>query len=266
MGAPDYDKQSEEYDGRAGIGDDVARRVADTVLKSTRQQSRIQILDIGCGTGEIGRYLAERAKSYTGMDRSAGMLKVFRNRLRNKDAAALLEADGNLPWPVGRHSFDLIFSSRALHLLSVDHVMKEMKKAGSASGFTCMLGRVSRDDNGVAQTMRRQMHEILRRHGFSGRNGNRNLADISLHCARAGATILGLRVVDSWQKTESPLQSLSSWRSKEGLAGLGVPRGIHAAVLDELERWALQHYGSIRFTRNCTSRYELCGFYFPARG
>lgn len=266
MKIPGYDNQAGAYDERVGTGEDIARCVAEGVAKLAHDGKLSNVLDVGCGTGEIGQYLNQLAINYTAMDRSAGMLDAFKSRLGDKaKATKLIETDGNLPWPVDDHSIDVIFSSRALHLLDLSHVLNEIQRLTSDSGLTCVIGRITRDKKGVSQTMRRQMRKILEVHGFKGRSGKRNLEDISDHCLSAGATDLGLVTVTRWKNTESPLHSIDNWRSKTGLAGIAVSDEIRMAVLDELEQWAIQHYGSLNLMKECPSFYELRGFYFPPR-
>lgn len=263
---PSYDKQASAYDARAGMGDDISRQVAKAVFTLAQRNSKGRLLDIGCGTGEIGCYLSELATDYTGIDRSPSMLAEFQNRLSGQiESARLVEADGDLSWPVTSQTIDLVFSSRALHLLNLEHVLNETQRIASETGITCVIGRVTRDKQGLSQSMRRQMRKILEQYGYKGRSGKRNLDNIRQHCNEAGAKELAMVNVANWQSFETPVQSINSWRNKAGLAGLDLPYEIKETVLEKLEQWAIEQYGSINLIENSTSSYELHGFYFPSK-
>jgi SAM-dependent methyltransferase len=74
-----------------------------------------RILDAGCGSGPLFAALRDRGAIVTGIDKSAGMLKLARRRLG--DDADLRGADlgGPLPFPDG--SFDDVTASLVLHYL-----------------------------------------------------------------------------------------------------------------------------------------------------
>jgi ubiquinone/menaquinone biosynthesis C-methylase UbiE len=73
-------------------------------------------VDIGCGTGQLTRRLADHfsGANVTGFDYSAGMLAQARVRDENLDTAALVRADAtNLPCAPG--SVDLITCTESFH-------------------------------------------------------------------------------------------------------------------------------------------------------
>lgn len=263
MRTPDYDAQADSYDARAGIGRDIAQQVAATAIGLVETDKPVNILEIGCGTGEIGQFLGNAADHYVGLDASARMLDVFQQQVVASDRVCLIHADANQAWPLTDLQADLVFSSRALHLLDLAHVLHEIKRLGSDQGFVCTLGRVVRDPDGIADTMRRTMREILEAKGIQGRNGKRNMQAFAAHCMNEGAEDLGTIEAAAWSVTESPHTSLNNWATKPGLAGNSLDQPMQTAVLAELQAWALQHYGTIDYTEKFTSHYVLRAFRFP---
>jgi hypothetical protein len=73
------------------------------------------------------------------------------------------------------------------------------------------------------------------------------------------------RSVASWTVEERPAQVLAAWRGKPGLAGVTLPADVQAAVLDELEAWALARFGDLEAPHTSRDEYELTVIDIPAR-
>lgn len=73
------------------------------------------VLDAGCGSGTLSSALCDRGAAVTGIDASAGMLKLAKQRLG--DDAELRLADLNDPLPFEDDRFDDVIASLVLHYL-----------------------------------------------------------------------------------------------------------------------------------------------------
>jgi trans-aconitate 2-methyltransferase len=91
----------------------------------------MRVVDLGCGSGELTRELAERfdAKSVLGIDSSAAMLEQA-----GADTRVTFELGDVATHPIG-HDLDLVFSSAALHWLP-DHaaLFERMRRALGPAG------------------------------------------------------------------------------------------------------------------------------------
>jgi SAM-dependent methyltransferase len=74
-----------------------------------------RILDAGCGSGPLFAALRDRGANVTGIDNSAGMLKLARRRLG--DDADLRAAELGSPLPFPDDTFDDVTASLVLHYL-----------------------------------------------------------------------------------------------------------------------------------------------------
>lgn len=74
-----------------------------------------RILDAGCGSGALFAALRDRGASVTGIDKSAGMLKMARRRLGDEADLRVAELGRPLPFPDG--TFDDVTASLVLHYL-----------------------------------------------------------------------------------------------------------------------------------------------------
>jgi len=217
MEVPSYDAQATGYDRRVGLGDEVCRAIADHVAARVGEDL---CLEWGCGTGEIGAHLSTLTR-YTGFDRSAQMLEVFRQR---RPEATLLQRDGNDPWPVPDGSA-VVFGSRSLHLLTPSHVASECRRVARR----VLLGRVERDPEGLRDRMRREMHRMLVARGYTPRDGRTRTRGLS-----ALLPFEAPRRVATWTFDFSPDQAIQAWSGKPGLAGIVPKDSDKVAILTEL--------------------------------
>jgi SAM-dependent methyltransferase len=100
-----------------------------------RLLARGSVLDVGCGTGELTGAIAARGYRVVGLDRSHGMLEVFRGRAGRRVVQGSSDA-----LPFRSESFDLVVTIATLH-----HV-------GGPDTVRAMLGdlvRVARSPGGV---------------------------------------------------------------------------------------------------------------------
>jgi SAM-dependent methyltransferase len=76
----------------------------------------LRVLDAGCGSGALAARLIARGASVTGIDLSAGLLRIARERLGPR--VPLHRGDLSQPLPFGAGSFDLVVSSLVMHYIA----------------------------------------------------------------------------------------------------------------------------------------------------
>ena len=110
----DYDAIAHLYDSQPHRGKAVDPELVTFIAQRT-SSDHLSILDIACGTGSqlvANRPIVSEAR-LVGLDRSLGMLRQARRKLRN---IAWLQADGTL-LPFQPESFDFITCQFAFHHL-----------------------------------------------------------------------------------------------------------------------------------------------------
>lgn len=248
-----FDAQAAEFDRRVGLPEGECRAIAAAVLRLAGAGPGDRVVEIGAGTGFIGRWFPDLAASYAGLDLSLGMLAVFRRRA---PGAPLVRADGARPWPLPDGCARAVFSSRAIHLLPLELVVREVCRVG-APGAACVLGWVERRPESLKARMSREMQRRLRERGFPARSaGSRRVLQA---LRERGARDLDKVVVASWPARPTPRQSLDDWRSKEGLGGIVLPPGVQDEVLRGLEAWAEETFGSLDAGMETEDAYVLEG-------
>src|SRR5665647_1031796 len=111
-----FDKQADSYDAwydtpTGKFIDEVETRLAFSMFKP---EPGMKVLDVGCGTGNFSVKLAHQGCQITGIDLSAEMLKVAREKARqNPDLVMEFKAMDFNQLDFDNESFDAVFSMTA---------------------------------------------------------------------------------------------------------------------------------------------------------
>jgi SAM-dependent methyltransferase len=260
-----FDAQAADFDARVGLPEEICRAVAAAALDLGACGAGDRVVEIGAGTGMIGRWIAGHPlrPRYAGLDLSRGMLEVFRHR-PGAAGAPLVQADAAGRWPFADGVARLVFSSRAIHLLPAAHAAAEARRVGAAGGSACIAGWVERRPESVRARLAREMRRRLEARGFAPRSAGRR--QLLAACRERGAVELPRRVVATWPALHSPRRALAAWRAKPGLGGVVLPPGVQEEVLAELEAWALTALGGLDAESGSEESYVMEGVCWPAAG
>jgi ubiquinone/menaquinone biosynthesis C-methylase UbiE len=255
-----FDGQAGYFDQRAGLPASVCDSIAKELVRLAQLGPGDVVLEVGSGTGQIGLALYRLPLRYVGFDSSAAMLDVFERRCRNCGRlTSLIHADGNNRWPAEDGTVKAVFSSRAVHLLRVEHVVEEIFRVASPIGATLVLGRLQREKQSLRARIRQEMRERLRQLGYTSHEGQQKEREILDACVRRGAARLERRVVATWPVQHSAAQVLASWREKSGLAGVDLAAEVKAKVLSQLAIWAKDVFGTLEAVQSAEEKYVLEG-------
>jgi SAM-dependent methyltransferase len=258
-----FDAQALEFDRRVGLPEQDCRAIAAAALALAEVRPGDALAEIGAGTGMIGNWFLAHPVRYLGLDLSRGMLEVFRHRPGTR-RPWLAQADGARPWPFPDGSMRAVFSSRAIHLLPLEHVVDELFRVGAPGGSACLLGRVERPPESVKARLAREMQRRLRELGFQPRGGagGRRLLEA---CRERGGRALARAAVVRRPVLHTPRQSLDQWASKPGLGGVALPPGVQDEVLRGLAAWAVETFGDLDAAQESEETYVLEGVRLPGR-
>ena len=117
-----YNDWASDYDSAANKTRDLE---AEALRRMVTELEGKRVLELGCGTGKNGAWLAERAARYVGLDFSEEMLAVARGKIEGEDVG-LFQADLTQPWPVADGAFDWATCSLVLeHIADLGFVFEE---------------------------------------------------------------------------------------------------------------------------------------------
>jgi SAM-dependent methyltransferase len=213
------------------------------------------VLELGAGTGEIGAHLARLPVRYVGIDNSAEMLQLFRDKLGERPASLLL-ADASQVWPLDDDAAAVVFASRVIHLLDAEHIARETARVCRPRGWL-MLGRVLRDEDGVKERLRRRRLELLQQAGVGplrGREGGRRVVE---RLQVAGGESMGRRVVAEWSGAISPAEVIADWASLSRMGSVAVDPIRRQEILVELQDWARAELGDLNRPETYWERYAI---------
>ncbi len=153
-----------------------------------------RILDVGCGAGPLFEALRDRGAVVTGVDPSAKMLELARQRLG--DDATLLQADLNDPLPFPDDAFDDAIACLVLHYLEDwTAPLAELRRVLTPGGRLIVAVNhpfvykfVYPDRNYFAT------HEYAEEYTFSGQSGELALWHRPLHAITGAFTAAGFRI------------------------------------------------------------------------
>ena len=255
-----FDQQADRFDRRAGVGVGVGRAVAHALLDVVSPGPDGVFVEIGAGTGEIGRHLAARVH-YLGVDRSRAMLEVFRAKESDdldRARVQLAQADAQRAWPVRDGTATAVFASRAAHLLEPGHVVAEVRRVCRPGGFF-LVGRIQRDPFGPRSRLRGQRQRLLRDRGILVTDGGPATQAILDRLVSRGASRLDTRTVRRWTVGASPDRILRGWAGMTTMGGVEVSPSTRGAVLAELREWASREFGDLSAVREFTEAYTIDG-------
>jgi len=132
-----WDISSETYDNQEGHGiqSEIEREAWKRVFKSLLPPGRLKVLDVGCGTCEIGLLFAEMGHHVTGLDLSEKMLAKAREKATGKGFDSIFKkGDAENP-PFEADTFDIVVNRHLLWTLphpdaAVMNWKKVLKKGG----------------------------------------------------------------------------------------------------------------------------------------
>lgn len=202
------------------------------------------VLDVGAGTGRIGRAFVEAGHRYIGIDSSLDMLRQF----------------PRTPHVVQAHGEQLPFPDAAIEVVLLMHVLSS---AGNWRGLlqdarrvmrpggVLIVGQASGPDSGVDARMKGRVAEIVGSMGYATDSGRRRQKAVEwLEAAAARSQRL---VAATWEAERSPRQFMERHRTGHRFSAL--PAEVQDEVLRQLGAWAESAFGSL----DAVSR-ELYGF------
>jgi ubiquinone/menaquinone biosynthesis C-methylase UbiE len=253
--ANSFDEQATRYDARVGLPESAAAAVAAGIKAFAGLQAEDLVLELGVGTGEIGMHLVQLPVRYLGIDNSAEMLRLFRDKLGEQPASLLL-ADASQVWPLDDHAASVVFASRVIHLLDAKHVASETLRVCRPGGWL-MLGRVLRDGDGVKERLRRRRLELLQQAGVGPLRGREGARRVIEHCLSAGAESMERRVVAEWSGAISPAEVIAGWTSLSRMGSVAVDPVSRQEILAELQDWARAELGDLDQPETYRERYAI---------
>jgi len=151
-----WDRSSKTYDSRPGHGIQSEREkdAWKSLLNRAFDDQKLDVLDVGCGTGVISLILSEMGHNVTGIDLSEGMLKRAKEKAYDQNLRAEFRLDDAENLSFENESFDAVINRHLLWtLLNPERAVAKWKRVLKPGGKLIII-----DGNGNNRnSMRRRI-------------------------------------------------------------------------------------------------------------
>ena len=233
----------------------VPEAIRSAILQATRKQPPARVLDLGAGTGRIGKAFVAADDFYVGVDASLGMLQEF---LLTARTPCLAQADGQrLPFRDG--AFDVVM------------LMQVLGGAGNWRGLLSEARRVLRPGGavvaghrvapaaGVDAQLKKRLAAILETMGVERHQGKQSRDQALAWLGSSAALRLHLRAA-TWERNPTPREFLV--RHRTGARFAALPDAVRDEALEKLSAWAEKTFGSFDAASREEHGFELDVFHF----
>ena len=250
-----FDAGAPRFDRHRSLPEGVPQAIRAAVLGALRLPSP-RLLDLGAGTGRIGRAFVAAGDDYVGIDLSLGMLREF---ARHVARPPLAQADGER-LPFADAAFDAVLMVQVFGgMRGWRRVLAEARRVLRPHGVL-LIGRVVAPADGLDARLKQRLTELLaeRRVAIERQNVRedveRLLGDIATRRAVTAAT---------WSTERTPRRYLD--RQRTGARFATLPAAAAEEALDALAAWATSTFGGLDAAVRETHAFELQIFTFAAR-
>lgn len=260
-----YDVVAPTYDAYRALSDAVVERIRAAILGALAGSARPlagpvrpRLLDLGAGSGRIGRAFVAAGDDYVGVDLSLGMLRQFARRADTGGRPPrLAQADGqHLPFADG--GFDAVLLIQVFGgLRGWRRVLAEAQRLLRDRG-ALVLGRTAMPEAGVDARMKERLAVIL---AEMGADPDRQNARDDVHASLESRARGGDRVVAAtWNADRTPRGFLD--RHRTGARFSALPEPVKDESMRALAAWAAETFGSLDAVSSEPHAFELRIFTF----
>ncbi len=247
-----YDNAAPAFERLRALPDGVPQAVRAAILAALAVPSP-RLLDLGAGTGRIGRAFVEAGDAYVGIDLSGGMLQAFAaNATTDRLSPRLAQADGER-LPFGNATFDAVLLIQVFGgMRGWRHVLREAQRVLRPSG-ALILGRVMAPADGLDARLRERLALILGELGVAPLE--KNAREDAQRWLATQATRSTRVVAAAWIAERTARAFIE--RHRTGARFSALPEPTQDAALRRLADWAAAAFGSLDTATREQHSFEL---------
>ena len=254
---PFYDPVAHSFDRHRALPDDIPGAIRKAVLGAL-SSPRPRVLDLGAGTGRIGRAFVAAGDDYVGADLSLGMLREFVRRAGHESyVPALVCADGQcLPFcDAAFHAVLLIQVVGAAQ--SWRQLVAEARRLLQPRG-ALVIGHAVLPPDGVDEKMKGRLAEILT--GLGAGSYHKKARGVVQQWLEFEAETSVCIPAAKWTVKRTPRAFCE--RQPTGARFSMLPKPVQEEALQKLSAWAMETFGSLDATSEEIHQFELKVFKF----
>ena len=257
-----FDRVSDVYDETRGYPPGVAEAICRwTEAELGLKPDRYRLLELGVGTGRIALPFILAGYDYTGVDISANMLGLFRQKLSGAPrSATLLHADiTSLPLP--NQSFDAVLAVHILHLVDPTQALAEVLRV-TRPGGALVWGWDNSDSKSERAAIRKHYRSYLKQRGLQDESWDKNDEGRAWLAVR-GIPTPEMQVAARWTMRYTARQVMDSVVLRQWSSTFDTPDDLHAEAAADLRAWAATAIGNLDAERTCDSEFRVHVFRLP---
>ena len=224
--------------------------IRQAIWRATPARSPTRVLDLGAGTGRIGRAFVDADDAYVGVDVSLAMLREFRADSRT---ARLVQASGQ-QLPLRDGAFDVVLLMQVLSGADDWHGLAGEARRVVAPAGAIVVGHTNGPSSGVEAQMRRQLAAILEDLGIASHQPRQSRQQSLAWLESASARRVHV-IAASWNAEPTPRAFLD--RHRTGARFSALPAAAQDIALQTLSAWAQDTFGSLDTATAEEYRFEL---------
>jgi ubiquinone/menaquinone biosynthesis C-methylase UbiE len=247
-----FDATATSFDRHRALPAGVAQSIR-AAIRSCSLNRNGRVLDLGAGTGRIGKAFVQADDFYVGVDLSWAMLREFAVQCPD---ACLLQAHGRC-LPFAHRVFDLVLFMQVLSgAADWTGLLQEALRVLASPGMV-IVGHAVAPDAGLDSQLKRQLDLILEETGIAAHKSKKSQKG-ALTWLQNRASSWQTVTAAKWLAQRSPRQFMARHRTAARFAAL--PLTVQDEALEKLSAWAEAHFGLLekRFTEEHS--FELQAF------
>jgi ubiquinone/menaquinone biosynthesis C-methylase UbiE len=219
---------------------------------------RPRLLDLGAGTGRIGRAFVSARDEYLGVDLSSGMLYEFAQQAAQEDAVPILVCADGQRLPVQDSLFDGVMMMQVLGAARnwrplVNEALRVLRSPG-----TLIIGHTDMPADGLDARMKQRLASLL--DDMAVAPYHTNARDEVRHWLESIAQSSARVTAAEWETARTPRAFLD--RQPSGAQFSRLPQPIKDEALRKLAAWAIATFGSLDTVFRERHSFELQVFKF----
>jgi ubiquinone/menaquinone biosynthesis C-methylase UbiE len=255
-----YDTTASSFERHRSMPSHVVEAIRSAIWSAARLRNNARVLDVGAGTGRIGKAFLAAGDFYVGVDSSLAMLQEFsaKPEFRESKTSLLAQAEGR-QLPFQNASFDLVLLMQVLSAAGNWRPLLDECRRVLRPGGVIAVGHAKSPESGVDAQLKRQLVAILAEMQVPWHQPRESRRQ-ALAWLESASTRHWYREAASWKVSTSADDFLS--RHRTGARFAALPLAVQEESLATLRGWAETNFGSVNASFDEQHSFELGIFEF----